>query len=99
MKRESKFQGDLIKELKNRFPGCIVLKNDSSYCQGIPDLSIFWGKRWGTLECKKSKDEPKRPNQDHYVDQMRKMSFSSFIFPENKEEVLDAMEKEFKRSF
>ena len=37
-KLESNFQANLIKELKNIFPGCIVMKNDSSYIQGIPDL-------------------------------------------------------------
>lgn len=97
--RESKFQSKLIKELKERFPGCMILKNDSSYIQGIPDLSIFWGERWGTLECKKSASEKHQPNQDKYVERMNNMSFSSFIFPENKEEVLDAMEKNFKRPY
>lgn len=98
MKKESKFQADLVKEIEKRFPGSMVLKNDPRYCQGIPDLSIFWGKRWGTLECKKSKDSSIRPNQGSYVKKMNDMSFSAFIFPENKEEVLDAMEREFKRS-
>ena len=40
---ESSFQGQLIKELKKKFPGCIVTKNDSSYIQGIPDLTIHTG--------------------------------------------------------
>lgn len=96
--RESVFQKEVINELKRRLPGCIVLKNDSSYCQGIPDLSIFWKKRWGTLECKTSGRSVHQPNQDRYVKKMNEMSFSSFIFPENKEEVLDALEEEFKRS-
>lgn len=33
---ENKFQANLIKELKKLFPGCIVMKNDASYIQGIP---------------------------------------------------------------
>ena len=37
MKKENEFQSALIKELKSIFPGCIVLKNDPSYCQGIPE--------------------------------------------------------------
>ena len=86
--RENKFQSDLIKELKKLFPGCIVLKNDPNYIQGIPDLLILYGKRWATLECKKSSDASVRPNQTYYVKRMNKMSFSRFIFPENKEEVL-----------
>ncbi len=92
---ESKFQGNLIKELKEMFPGCIVIKNDSSYIQGIPDITIFYGKRWATLECKKSKDAPSRPNQPYYVKKMNDMSFSAFIYPENKEEVLNELQQAF----
>ncbi len=93
---ESKFQSDLIKEIKQRFPGCYVLKNDSSIIQGIPDLSIFYGQHWAMLECKKSATAKHRPNQDYHVEELNKMSFSAFIFPENKEEILDAMERSFK---
>ena len=94
--RENKFQGDLIKDLKALFPGCIVLKNDPNYIQGIPDLLILYGKKWATLECKKSHDAPVRPNQQYYVKRMNKMSFSRFIFPENKEEVLRELQSAFK---
>ena len=94
-KREADFQGDLIKEIKNRFPGCIVMKNDSGYLQGVPDLTVLYGNKWATLEDKKSEDAPHRPNQDWYVNKMNDMSFSAFIFPENKEEVLNEMERSF----
>ena len=93
---ENKFQSDLIKELKRYFPGCIIMKNDSSYIQGIPDLTILYKKHWATLEVKKSISEPKRPNQDYYVDMMNGMSFSRFIYPENKEEVLHDLQSAFK---
>lgn len=92
---ENKFQSDLIKELKERFPGCEVLKNDPGYIQGIPDLSIFYKDKWAMLECKDSANAKKRPNQDYYVERMNKMSFASFIFPENKEEVLDELQRAF----
>ena len=95
--KESKFQKILINEIKDRFPESIVLKNDSSYVQGIPDLTVFWKDKWATLEVKNSSKAHHQPNQDHYVDKMNSMSFSSFIYPENKEEVLDAMERSFKR--
>lgn len=88
---ESKFQANLIKEIKNKFPGCIVLKNDSSYLQGVPDLSVFYGDRWAMLEAKKSANASHQPNQDYYVGKANEMSFSRFIFPENKEEVLDEL--------
>lgn len=92
---ENNFQSDLIKELKRYFPGCIIMKNDSSYIQGIPDLTILYKKHWATLEVKKSMGEPKRPNQDYYVDVMNGMSFSRFIYPENKEEVLHDLQSAF----
>ena len=90
-KKESAFQHSLIKEIKNRLPGCYVLKNDAGYLQGVPDLLVLFGKRWATLECKRSENEKHRPNQDYHVQAMNEMSFSSFIFPENKEEVLNEM--------
>lgn len=88
---ESKFQAKLIQELKSMFEGCIVMKNDSSYIQGIPDLIILHKNRWASLEVKKSSRASKQPNQEYYVDKMNEMSFSRFIYPENKDEVLDEL--------
>ena len=93
---ENKFQSKLIKELKKIFPGCIVMKNDSSYIQGIPDLLILYKNKWASLEVKKSANASKRPNQQYYVDLMNKMSFARFVSPENKKEVLDELHKTFK---
>lgn len=93
--RESKFQADLKKELKKMFPGCIVTKLDSSDIQGIPDLLVLYKNKWATLENKRSSNASHRPNQDYYVDKMNDMSFSRFIYPENKEEVLDELRKTF----
>ena len=95
-KLENRFQSDLIKELKERFEGCIVLKNDPSHRRGVPDLTIFYKDKWATLECKRSANEHHQPNQDYYVETMDQMSFSRFIFPENKEIVLNEMEQTFK---
>lgn len=95
-KEERKFQAELIKEIKDRFPGCMVLKNDPNYIQGIPDLLVLHKQHWASLECKRSSSSPHRPNQDYYVEKMNGMSFSRFIFPENKKEVLDDLECAFK---
>lgn len=95
--RESEFQSKLIKELKERLPGCIVLKNDPDYIQGIPDLLVLYNDRWAALEVKKDKKAKHRPNQDYYVERMNQMSFSAFIFPENKEDVLDDLEQTLSR--
>ena len=88
MALERDFQAKLIKELKMIFKGCIIMKNDSSYIQGIPDLIILFEDKWAALEVKKSATASHRPNQEYYVDLMDRMSFAAFIYPENKEEIL-----------
>ena len=93
-KLESGFQDKLIKELKATFPGCMIFKMDQ--IQGIPDLLILYKNKWASLECKKSESAKKRPNQDYYVRVMDEMSFSRFIRPENKEEVLNELQSAFR---
>lgn len=93
---ENKFQANLIKRLKRMFPDCIVMKNDSSYIQGIPDLLVLHNDKWAALECKKNANAKKQPNQEYYVGRMNEMSFSRFICPENMEETLDELHQAFK---
>ena len=92
---ESAYQAKLIRKLKQLFPGCEILKNDANYRQGILDLTIFWGPFWAMLDVKASATAKKRPNQDYYVDLMNRMSFAAFIYPENEEEVLAALQEAF----
>lgn len=94
-KLERDFQRDLIKELKDIFEGCIIMKNDSSYIQGIPDLIVLFNDRWAALEVKKSRTASHRPNQEYYVDKMDDMSFARFVYPENKEDVLNELQQTF----
>ena len=93
---EKQFQSKLIKELKEKYPGAVVLKTDPEYIQGFPDLLILWQKHWAALECKRKDKSHIQPNQEFYVDYLNHMSFAAFIKPENKEEVLNAMEQAFK---
>lgn len=93
---ESKFKQNLKKKILERLPGSLVLHLDANDIQGIPDMLILFGQRWAALEGKKSKSASHRPNQDYYVDQMNRMSFASFICPENEKEVLDEMERSLK---
>lgn len=90
------FQEKLKKELKTLFPGCIVTKLDSGDIQGIPDLLILYKDKWATLENKRSSKAVKQPNQEYYVDKMNQMSFSRFIYPENKDIVLKELEEKFR---
>lgn len=93
---ESKFQSQLIRKIKNEFPGCMVLKNDPTYLQGVPDLTVLCGNKWAALEVKKSGNASHRPNQNYYVDKMNRMSYATFVYPENEKEVLAELHKKFK---
>lgn len=95
---ERDYQPGLIKRIRLRFPGIVVLKNDSGYQQGIPDLSLFLDDQWAMLEVKPR--EPKGPddyevNQEWWIAELNSMSFCACIYPENEEEVLDALQQLF----
>lgn len=94
-KLESKFQKELMDEIRERYPGCVILKNDSGYIQGFPDWTILYKDKWVVLEAKQSAKARKQPNQEYYVGQLNNMSFSRFVYPENKEEVLRGLEEVF----
>lgn len=92
---EGKFKADLKKEIEHRFPGSMVIHLDATERQGIPDLLILYRGKWAALEGKESKRASHRPNQDYYVNLMDKMSYAAFIYPENKEEILDELQSAF----
>lgn len=89
---ERDYQAKLIFKIERLLPGCLILKNDANYRQGMLDLTIFYGPKWGMLEVKASEKSKERPNQRYYVDQMNKKGFAAFIYPENEEEVLLALQ-------
>lgn len=88
MARESEYQATIIDTIRRLLPGCIILKNDSSYLQGVPDIIILYKDRWGMLEIKRSERAAEQPNQRHYIDLMNNMSFAAFLYPEIELEVL-----------
>lgn len=92
---ESDFQASLIADIKNRFIGCFVLKNDPTYIQGFPDLLVLYGNKWAALEVKRSEDERRQPNQDYYVRILNEMSFARFVYPANKEDILNELQQAF----
>ena len=92
---ESRFQRKLIKELEELFPDCVITKLDPVNYQGLPDLLILYKDKWAALECKRSENATRQPNQEYYIQKMDEMSFASFIYPENKKEVLDGLQRAF----
>jgi hypothetical protein len=93
---ENQYQAQLIKKLEKMFPSCFITKMDAQYKQGTPDLLILWKKFWAVLEVKISADAFSHPNQDYYIEQLGEMSFAAYIYPENEEEVLIALQQAFK---
>ena len=93
---ENRFKTKLINEIEEMLPGCIITHFDPNEIQGMPDLLILYGNTWAALEGKKHANAPHRPNQDYYVELMDHMSFAAFIYPENKDEVLDRLYRYFR---
>lgn len=92
-KLENDYKAGLKKRIEDRFPGCLVLKNDEQLLPGIPDMTILYGPSWAVLEVKRSADAPFRPNQEYYLDRLNQMGFATVIYPEIEEEVLDAIQR------
>jgi hypothetical protein len=91
--RESQYQAQLIRKLRSLFPNCVILKNDPTYIQGIPDLVIFFEDRWAFLEVKANARSAHSPNQDYYVERLNEMSFAAFIYPSNEEVILGDLQQ------
>lgn len=94
-KKENKFKAELKKELKDLFPGCVLVDMNPNEQQGVSDLLILYRFTWAMLECKREADSSHRPNQDYFVEKFNEMSFAAFIYPENREEVLHDLESTF----
>ena len=91
-KLERDFQSRLIKEIEDRIPDALAFKSEP-YIQGFPDILVLREKRWAALECKRSWNAERQPNQEYWVDLLNRMSYAAFIYPENKEEVLDELQR------
>lgn len=94
---ERDFQKKLIEELYDIFgeDECVIFKTNPNYIQGFPDLMILYRDRWAALECKRIEDAVKQSNQPYWVEFLNGLSFAAFIFPENKEDVLDELQQAF----
>lgn len=84
---ESEFQKDFVIRLQSQYPGAVVFKTDPNILS-FPDLMMLHGSRWAAFEMKKEKDADQQPNQEWWVNRLNRMSFASFLYPENEEEVL-----------
>jgi hypothetical protein len=92
---EGQYQSKLRKRIEEMFPGCMIFLTHTALAQGYPDLLILYNDRWAALEVKMSSKSVRQPNQDYFVDRFNEMSFASYIYPENEEEVLSALQQAF----
>lgn len=93
--RESDFQSDLRRKIENEIPGSVVQKGNPNWIQGFPDLIILYKNHYACLECKASANEPFRPNQEYYIEQINNDAFCAVVYPENMKEVLDELKRYF----
>ena len=91
--RENSYQAGLIKRIEVRFEGSVCIKNDANLRQGIPDLTVLWGRTWFVLESKAYKGAPSQPNQAWYIDRFNEMCFAAVICPENEEDIFREIER------
>lgn len=96
MKKESDFKNKLYNEIRDRFPGAEVIPNDAGYLQGFPDATVYFPNgRYFLLEGKRECKSARRPNQDYYVNKSPLCDNATFVYPENKDEVLDELERRY----
>lgn len=87
------YKTKLKQTIENRLPGCFIMTQDPADThQGIPDWLILWNDRWAMLEVKASEKAEHQPNQEYWVNYYNQFGFTSFIYPENEQEVLDALQ-------
>lgn len=92
---ERDLQPKVIAAIKMRYPDAIILKNDPTYYQSIPDLLVLVGPKWAMLETKKEKKSRYQPNQKTTAKKLDSMSFCRSINSENFKEVLHELERFF----
>lgn len=88
---ESEFQLLVKKEIEKRMPEATVIRGFTGI-QGFPDILVLYKKRYAVLEAKLDEDSNRQPNQEYWIEHFGKSTYSRFIFPGNKKEVLDEME-------
>lgn len=93
--RENVFQEHLIKRLKAEFgtDNIMITKNDPNYIQGFPDLTILGNKRYALLECKRERTAHRQPNQEYYIAKANRLSYGTFVYPENEDEVIEDLKR------
>lgn len=89
------FKSKFMRDLQKLYPYSYILLLDPNYVQGVPDVLILDGPNWATFEVKRSRSAKRQPNQDWHVEQMNEMSYSRFVSPETRKDILDELQRAF----
>lgn len=96
MKKETDFKNGLYNEIRAKFPGSEVVPNDAGYIQGFPDATVYLPNgKYVLLEGKRTSNSARQPNQDYYVNESPLCNNAMFVYPENKKEVLQEIERRY----
>jgi hypothetical protein len=94
---EATFRTKFLKDVKDLSPDIIIEFADPQRRNGIPDVIIFYKKKFARIETKRSKNASKRLHQQYYIDYFNSQGiYAAFLTPENKEEVFNALRRYFK---
>lgn len=92
--KETEFQAELKKKIKNAVPGSVILKNNPNDILGIPDLTVLSPNgKYAILECKRASNSNIQALQDYYIDKFNKASYGKFVNPANEEEVIEDLKR------
>ena len=94
---EATFRTKWLNKFKKLSPDIFIEFADPKRKNGIPDVIIFYKKKYARLETKRSKNASKRLHQQYYIDYFNSQGiYAAFLTPENQEEVYNALRRYFK---
>ena len=94
---ESNYQKRLVKKIRKMFPMCYLFVKEAKAIRGIPDLILTVNGRFIGLEVKRCESESKHRTgrtvlQRHNINKINRAGgYACFIYPENEEEVIEAI--------
>lgn len=88
MTLEKNIQSKFISDLRKSGYKCFKQQMNATTRAGTPDLFIFKEGFWGWIEFKQHKNSKARPGQKENVAWANENSWGSFVYEENKAEVL-----------
>jgi len=91
--KESIFERKLVEKLEAMYPGAYVIKNNPNYRQGFPDRIFLYDNFWAAFDTKREASASHQPNQAYYIKRLNQMSLAMFVYPENEQEFLDAIQR------